>query len=169
MCMGDSRHQFMQIFIQTLNCTVSVYQGKRVYHIWVYFLGETHLFDRQLVTSIHPGPVVYATISKCFYSTSGGFLSCYPFHSFTATAGTGSQHKRLNVVEIPTNSIYIKPLARMVVQFGGHRRWSSWHGYIPRPTVSPYFMQTSSLLHDTRRKSSFYYPATGCSDMHYEL
>lgn len=84
MCLGEfSRQQFSQIYVQTLNCSLSIYEG------------ENHLLDRQLLTAIHPGPIVYAPTSKCLYNASGGFLSCYPFHSFTTT--TSSQQKKLNV------------------------------------------------------------------------
>ncbi|KAI6172694.1 hypothetical protein M3Y98_01001800 [Aphelenchoides besseyi] len=43
MCLGEfSRQQFLQIYIQSMNCTLSIYEG------------ENHLLDRQMITAIHP-------------------------------------------------------------------------------------------------------------------
>ncbi|KAH7727683.1 hypothetical protein AAVH_04727 [Aphelenchoides avenae] len=84
MCQGNfGRSYSEQICIQSLNCTLSIYEG------------ENHVLTREISQAIHPGPIQYTPYSESMLTGSGGYLSSIRYNVLTA-ASTSAQGKKLN-------------------------------------------------------------------------
>ncbi|KAI6195162.1 hypothetical protein M3Y96_01201600 [Aphelenchoides besseyi] len=146
MCLGEfSRQQFLQIYIQSMNCTLSIYEG------------ENHLLDRQMITAIHPGPMVYAPFSQCLYSTSGGVLCCFPYHSFTAIGTSSQQQKKINWewsfnlgdTAVDIYDVNIAPIQPSILVLCKRALYCMTHGGSPRFIIRLQAIATSLLVYKT--------------------
>ncbi|VDK50194.1 unnamed protein product [Anisakis simplex] len=84
MCVGNFGHSTTsQICVQNINCSLSIFEL------------EHHLFERNILSNLHPGPIIYAPQSDSIITASDSILSSTKFSTLAAASNT-THGKKLN-------------------------------------------------------------------------